>query len=88
MTSLRVYSRLTLTTFSIAYENLNRTVLFPRFHSDAEIEESNEKFEEELNEFINLVKSLKEGRDWWNTCSDLQAHGYHSEVNEALLLVS
>lgn len=86
--SLSTYNRLSLTKFSIAWSNLNEDIMFPRFHSQEEITEKQAQEDSEKEEFLDLVKSLKADRDWWNTCSALRDRGYHAEVGEALTLAS
>ena len=50
MSNFRNYKRLTLNKFSIAYENINRKMMFPRWHSQEDMQQETERFETELRE--------------------------------------
>lgn len=81
-----MYKRLTVNVFGLAYENVNSVFMAPRFNSAEEISVQRKREDEEREEFVDLVRSLKEDRDWWNVCSALRDRGYHAEVSEALAL--
>ena len=84
MTSLKVYNLLDLSIFSVAWYKVNQELLYPQTHPDKEIKAKLKQEDKEHEEFMDLVISLKEDREWWNTCSSLRDRGYHAEVNEAL----
>ena len=80
-----MYIKLRKRHFAIAYENLNRELLYPRWHSQEEIAAADTEYEAEVSEFMNEVDAAFEAAPCkWNACNYLRDWGYHSEVNEAL----